>query len=83
MDISGETENDFNQTLNLLKEVKFINSYSFIYSERPGTPAAKLKEFRQSYKGKIKNFSKESDKIKLDYRKNLLIKNQKCYLKIE
>ena len=40
----GETENDFNQTLNLLKEVKFINSYSFIYSERPGTPAAKLKK---------------------------------------
>ena len=33
----GETENDFKQTLDLLKEVKFINSYSFIFSPRPGT----------------------------------------------
>ena len=40
----GETENDFKQTLDLLKEVKFINSYSFIFSPRPGTPAAKMKK---------------------------------------
>ena len=38
----GETDDDFNQTLELIKKVKFINSYSFIYSSRPGTPAAKL-----------------------------------------
>ncbi len=38
----GETEDDFNQTLDLIEKVKFINSYSFIYSERPGTPASKL-----------------------------------------
>jgi len=37
----GETEDDFNQTLNLIERVQFINSYSFIYSPRPGTPAPK------------------------------------------
>jgi tRNA-2-methylthio-N6-dimethylallyladenosine synthase len=38
----GETDDDFNQTLSLIERVKFINSYSFIYSSRPGTPASKL-----------------------------------------
>ena len=40
----GETEDDFNQTLELIEKLKFINSYSFIYSSRPGTPATKLKD---------------------------------------
>ena len=39
----GETNNDFKDTMNLIKEIKFINSYSFIFSPRPGTPASKLK----------------------------------------
>ena len=38
----GETEADFCQTLELIKKTRFINSYSFIYSARPGTPASKL-----------------------------------------
>ena len=38
----GENENDFNDTLDLIKEIKFINSYSFIFSPRPGTVASKL-----------------------------------------
>jgi len=38
----GETEDDFNQTLSLIEKVQFINSYSFVYSSRPGTPASKL-----------------------------------------
>ena len=38
----GETEDDFSQTLSLIEKVKFINSYSFVYSPRPGTPASKL-----------------------------------------
>ena len=36
----GETEKDFEETINLVKEVKFGQSYSFKYSARPGTPAA-------------------------------------------
>ncbi len=39
----GETEQDFEDTLKLVKEIKFINSFSFIYSPRPGTVASKLK----------------------------------------
>ena len=39
----GEEKKDFNDTLNLIKEIKFINSYSFIFSPRPGTVASKLK----------------------------------------
>ena len=38
----GETEEDFNDTLNFLNKIKFINSYSFIFSPRPGTPASYL-----------------------------------------
>ena len=38
----GETEKDFSETLNFLNEIKFINSYSFIFSPRPGTPASNL-----------------------------------------
>lgn len=38
----GETEADFTATLNLVSELKFDQSFSFIYSPRPGTPAANL-----------------------------------------
>ncbi len=38
----GETDRDFEQTLNLIAEVGFDQSFSFIYSRRPGTPAAAL-----------------------------------------
>ena len=36
----GENEKDFNETLSLIKRINFINSYSFIFSPRPGTVAA-------------------------------------------
>ena len=36
----GETERDFEQTLKLVEEIGFDDSYSFMYSPRPGTPAA-------------------------------------------
>ena len=38
----GETEGDFEQTLKLVEDVRFDGSFSFIYSARPGTPAASL-----------------------------------------
>ncbi len=38
----GETERDFGQTLQLIEEVGFDDSFSFVYSPRPGTPAAEL-----------------------------------------
>ena len=38
----GETEADFEATLNLARELGFDGSFSFLYSKRPGTPAAEL-----------------------------------------
>lgn len=38
----GETEEDFEQTLSLVREAAFSSAYTFIYSPRPGTPAAKI-----------------------------------------
>lgn len=40
----GETEQDFEQTLALIEEVRYADLYSFVYSPRPGTKAAELAE---------------------------------------
>lgn len=38
----GETEEDFQDTLSLVREASFSSAYTFIYSRRPGTPAAEM-----------------------------------------
>ena len=40
----GETEQDFDATMKLIDEVGFDNSFSYLYSPRPGTPAAELRD---------------------------------------
>ena len=40
----GETENDFNDTVNLIDEIGFDKSFSFIYSKRPGTIASSFSD---------------------------------------
>ena len=40
----GETDSDFEATMNLIADVGFDQSFSFIYSARPGTPAASLRD---------------------------------------
>ncbi|MDE0743082.1 MAG: tRNA (N6-isopentenyl adenosine(37)-C2)-methylthiotransferase MiaB [Woeseiaceae bacterium] len=40
----GETEEDFSKTMKLITDVGFDQSFSFIYSRRPGTPASNLKD---------------------------------------
>ena len=72
----GETDNDFDLTLKLLKEVEFINSYSFVFSARPGTPAAKLKKIETIVaKNRLMQFQKIAEDIKLKYKKSLINKN--------
>ena len=72
----GETDNDFDLTLKLLKEVEFINSYSFVFSARPGTPAAKLKKIEAIVaKNRLMQFQKIAEDIKLKYKKSLINKN--------
>lgn len=40
----GETEEDFEDTLSLVKEANFASAFTFIYSKRPGTPAARWED---------------------------------------
>ena len=44
MGFPGETDRDFRQTMELIDEVGFDHSFSFLYSKRPGTPAADLQD---------------------------------------
>ena len=62
----GEGEQDFNKTLQLVNKIKFINSYSFIFSPRPGTKASNLELIDEK-------ISKERLKIVQKY----LFENQK------
>ena len=62
----GEEEKDFQDTLQLIKRIKFINSYSFIFSPRPGTVAADLKLI-----------DKKISIERLEVIQNLLFENQK------
>ncbi len=69
----GETENDFYETLKLMKQVEFINSYSFIFSARPGTPAASLEKIDlEIAKKRLSIFQKVADQIKSNYRNGLI-----------
>tara|TARA_B100001059_G_C17814881_1_gene574528 strand:- start:652 stop:1983 length:1332 start_codon:yes stop_codon:yes gene_type:complete len=69
----GETEKDFQETLRLMQKVKFINSYSFIFSPRPGTPASELKLIENDVaKKRLKEFQILADRIKKNYRKKLI-----------
>ena len=69
----GETEKDFNDTIDLVKKIGFVNSYSFTFSPRPGTPAAK----------KMIHNTKENDKRLKKLQKileNFQLINNKRYL---
>ena len=71
----GETFDDFQKTIKLMNEVKFINSYSFIYSARPGTPAYNLINTNHNdAKKRLMDFQKNAEKIKTRYRNNLVNK---------
>ena len=72
----GETHEDFNQSVKLMEDIKFINSYSFIFSARPGTPAFNLEKINQKdAKNRLMKFQEVANQIKVDYRKNLINKN--------
>ena len=61
----GEDDQDFKETIDLIKKVNFINSYSFIFSPRPGTVAENLKII-----------DKETSKERLEIVQKLLMENQ-------
>jgi len=71
----GETEEDFEDTLNLMNKVKFINTFSFLFSSRPGTPSSHLKKIDEDLaKKRLTIFQNISKKIKTEYRQSLLNK---------
>ena len=71
----GESDRDFKDSLELVKKVKFINSYSFIFSPRPGTPAFQLEKIDEKIsKERLIIFQNFCEEIKLKYRKELLKK---------
>jgi len=80
----GETERDFKDTIKLVKKIGFINSYSFIFSPRPGTPAAskKLNNLTEDEKrlkklqNILENFQNENNKKYLQQNCEVLIENK-------
>tara|TARA_A100001011_G_scaffold368035_2_gene421952 strand:- start:3707 stop:5074 length:1368 start_codon:yes stop_codon:yes gene_type:complete len=69
----GETDNDFKQTLDLLNKIKFINSYSFIFSSRPGTPAAKMVKIEEQIaRERLLIFQNRANFLKTEYRNQLI-----------
>ncbi len=74
----GETCDDFQKTIELMNNVKFINSFSFIYSARPGTPAYSFTDINyDDAKKRLMDFQKIAEKIKTDYRNQLVNKISK------
>ena len=77
----GESDDDFNMTCDLMKKVKFINSYSFIFSPRPGTPASEMKLVDNKIaKERLVKFQKLAEEIKIKYKKSLIGKRVKTLI---
>ena len=80
----GETEKDFSETMALLEKIRFVNSFSFIFSPRPGTTAANLeivdKEISKKrlivIQEKLFNNQKELNKSMEDKNVEVLVENK-------
>ena len=80
----GETDEDFNKTCELMEKIKFVNSYSYIYSQRPGTPASEMKMIDKNLaKKRLVIFQNIAEKIKFNYKKQLLNKVSKVLFENE
>ena len=68
----GEDDEDFKKTLDLVKKIEFINSYSFIFSARPGTPAAKSQKIDSKVtKNRLKIIQNQLFNLQLNKNKEL------------
>lgn len=83
----GETEAEFNQTLNLLKEVSYDNVFAFAYSDRPGTKASSFEDkielkIKKERLNKLLDIQKEITKKKnMDFQDKIvsvLVERQSC-----
>jgi len=72
----GETDNDFQDTINLVRKIKFINSFSFIFSPRPGTKAANLNQIdKEIAKERLLEIQKYLFKFQLNMNKSFINKS--------
>jgi tRNA-2-methylthio-N6-dimethylallyladenosine synthase len=77
-----EDDKDFEKTMNLVKKIEFINSYSFIFSARPGTPATKLQKI-DSYVTKNRLKIIQNQLFNLQLNKNKELKGKKIEVLVE
>jgi len=70
----GETEDDFNDTLNLVSEVGYSQAFSFKYSARPGTPAAGMQEQidRETMNDRLQRLQAKLNRDQYDFDKNIV-----------
>jgi len=70
----GETEEEFEDTLSLIEQVGFDFSYSFIYSARPGTPAAELADdiSEDVKKQRLSKLKARLDQMTMDVSKSMV-----------
>ena len=83
MGFPGETEEDFQQTMDLLEKVRWDMSFSFVYSIRNGTGAAELNDDvpYELKKSRLNRYNELQDKISLE--KNQLLVNQSVEVLVE
>lgn len=72
----GESEDEFEDTLNLVRDVQFDNAFTFIYSKRPGTPAAEFPD-QIPYEIKHDRFERLVNAVNESaYKKNKVMENK-------
>jgi tRNA-2-methylthio-N6-dimethylallyladenosine synthase len=80
----GETEEDFEKTMKLIDDVRFDGSFSFIYSPRPGTPAANLADETphaaklarlQRLQARVQELSEEYSRAMVGTRQRVLVES--------
>ena len=80
----GESNQDFIETCNLIDKIKFINSYSFIFSPRPGTKASNLEPLEKNIslerlkiiQERLFNYQKEKNKRFENRLVDVLVENE-------
>ena len=78
----GEDDKDFEKTMDLVKKIEFINSYSFIFSARPGTPASKSQKIDSNVtKNRLKII--QNQLFNLQLKKNKKLEEKKIEVLVE
>jgi tRNA-2-methylthio-N6-dimethylallyladenosine synthase len=77
----GETEKDFEDTIDLIRRIKYMNSYSFKYSPRPGTPAANKQEIDEDILDeRLAQTQELLNEQQMEYNKNFISKTVKVLI---